>query len=121
MPVNISIYNNVNVVTKSISISFDGQIVSPSNATSYTTTTEYYFRFRPSAYDTDNKALPIRMSRKLSDLALDGTSPKQSATNTGNAYSNIKEMIIDYTYDYIYGHTANQYSSGCKLQKPMQI
>jgi len=55
----------------------------------------------------------------LSDLALGGV--KQSSSNTANAYADVSSMVIDYTYDFIYGHTANQYSSGVAEQKPMQL
>ena len=116
MSVNISIYNNVNAKSNTITLSFEGVMMTtdPMN-----TVVDYFFKFKTAARDESNVTLPLKIVGNLTNLALNNT--KQSATNTANAYSNIREMVIDYTYDYIYGHTADQYTSGCTLQEPMKF
>jgi len=116
MAVSISIYNNVNARSQTITLSFEGVIVATEPMT---TTVDYFFKFKTSARDSGNTILPVKIVNTMSDLALNHA--KQSATNTANAYSTIKEMVVDYTYDYIYGHTANQHASGCTEQLPMKF
>ena len=120
--VNLSVYSNANAATKTISVDFVGDILAsddnhwlPSNAASL----EYYFKITTGARQDNNSAFPVKTIRKLSDLALRGQ--KQSATDTANAYTTIKTMVVDYVYDLIHGHTSDQYSSGCSAQRPMKF
>ena len=119
MAVNIAIYSNANSASKSISVDFEGEILAASNASSYTTDINYFFKFNTGARTDDNIALGVKLNMGLSDLVLDGE--KQSAADSSNAYSDITDMITDVVYDYIHGHTANQYSSGVTVQNPMQF
>jgi hypothetical protein len=119
MAVNISIYNNNNTSTQSVQVSFEGEILAGVDDANNVTDVSYFFRLATGARDTDNITLPHKIVRSLSSLALNDQ--KQSATNTANAYTDIRSMIVDYTYDYIYGHTADQYSSGVTEQKPMKF
>ena len=120
MAVNIAIYSNANSTSKSISVDFEGEILAASNATSYTTDIDYFFKFNTGARTDDNIALGVKLNLGLSDLVLNGA--YQSAPPlSSNAYSDITDMITDVVYDYVHGHTANQYSSGVTVQNPMQF
>jgi len=119
MSVNIQIYSNDNSTTKTINVDFVGDILAASYGATNAACAQYYYKFTTSAQDTDSHNYDPKIVRSLSSLALNDT--KQSATNTANAYSDIKSMIVDYVYDYIYGHTANQFSSGVREQKPMKF
>lgn len=119
MAVNIAIYSNANSTSKSISVDFEGEILAASNATSYTTDIDYFFKFNTGARTDDNIALGVKLNLGLSDLVLNGA--YQSAENSSNAYSDITDMITDVVYDYVHGHTANQYGSGVTVQGPMQF
>lgn len=119
MAVTISIYSNANATSKAINISFEGDVLASSNSGSITSDIQYYFKFQTSASDTDGNRFPSKVVLDLDDLALN--SQKQSRSNTSNSYSDIKEMIVDYTYDFIYGHDADQYSSGVKRQLPINF
>lgn len=120
MAISIPVYNNVNAISKTITVDFVGDILAADNKANVSSSTPtYYFKFSTAAKDTDDVTLGVKLCLGLSDLALNGV--KQSATNTANAYADIKSMIIDYTYDYVYGHTADQYSSGVTEQLPMQL
>jgi len=119
MAVNIAIYSNANSTSKSISVGFEGEILAASNASSYTTDIDYFFKFNTGARTDDNIALGVKLNRGLSDLVLNGS--RQSAANDSNAYSDITDMITDVVYDYVHGHTADQWSSGVTVQNPMQF
>ena len=125
MAVNVNIYSNANAVSKSVGFDFVGDVLAAQdeilgvNTASY----EYYFKLTTGARQEDGSnaglAYPAKVVRNLSELALN--SNVQSASNTSNAYGDIKSMIVDYTYDYINGHTTNQYNSGCTRQYPMKF
>jgi len=123
MAVNVNIYSNANSSSKSVSFDFVGDVLaanneapfSPSNASSV----EYYFRVTSSARQDDDAVYPAKVVRSLSELVLDAQ--KQRKTDDANAYSDIKSMVVDYTYDYINGHAADLYSSGVTEQRPMKF
>lgn len=119
MAINVSVYSNGNNTSKSITIDFVGDLLAASQGPANVACSQYFFKFSTSGRGTDNIAFPVKIVRSFSDLALNKT--KQSAVDTANAYTDVKSMIIDYCYDYIYGHTADQYSSGCTEQKPMKF
>lgn len=118
----ISIYSNANNSTRTVSFEFVGDLLAasdsvyyPSNAASF----EYYFKITAGATQDNNLSFQPKIVRKLSDLALNRQ--KQSQSNVGTAYGDIKTMIVDYTYDFVNGHTNNQFSSGCTEQRPMKF
>ena len=120
MAVTINIYSNTNTTSKSVTVDFVGDVLAASyRGNTLSTGYDYYFKVTTNAKDIDNAALPAQVVTSLSDLALNDT--KQSASNVGTAYTDIRSMIVDYVYDYIYGHTANQFSSGVRLQKRMKF
>jgi len=114
----ISIYNNANATTRTITVDIFADLWSQTVTNTSSQEMVYYFKFITSATQTDGtKYIPVQVTG-LSDLALNGV--KQSATNTSAPYASIDAMIEDYTYDFIEGHTANQFGSGCKAQLPMK-
>jgi len=119
MAINISVYSNANASSQAVSFDFVGDVLAArrdTNSASY----EYYFKILSGARQDDNTSFPAKVVRDLStDLALNST--HQSQTNTTNAYSDIRSMVVDYMYDAIHGHTANQYGSGCTSQRPMRF
>ena len=123
MAINVSIYSNANASSKSLSFDFVGDVLaanyespfSPANVSSV----EYYFRVTTGAKQDNNAAFPAKVVRGLEELVLNGQ--KQRYVNTANAYANIKSMVVDYTYDYVNGHVADENSSGCTAQRPMKF
>ena len=125
MSINVSVYSNGNNTSQSIYIDFAGDVLAPSFDATDVACYQYFFKFTTSGRGTDDAALPVKITKSLSDLALFDRAgildEKQSASNTANAYGDIKSMVIDYCYDFIHGHTADQYLSGCTEQKPMKF
>jgi len=120
MAVSVPIYSNTNGTSKTVSVDFVGDILAASfDPSSNTGSVEYYFKFTTGARDTDNITLPVKIVKGLDDLALNHI--KQSATDTANVYTDVHSMVIDYIFDYINGHVADQYSSGVKQQKRMKF
>jgi hypothetical protein len=118
MSVNVQIYNNVNNVSTSITIDFETAILPDGNTV---TTTEYdaYFSFVTSALDEGGEGYPVKIIKNLSTLALNNN--VRSSSNSSVAYGNVHAMVVDYLYDYINGHTANQYASGVDEKLPMRF
>lgn len=120
MGININVYSNANASSKAVAFEFYGDVFAGSKETlgSNTAAVEYYIKVTTGARQTDNSAIPIKIIKSFDDLAL-GT--KQSASNTANAYGDIRSMVIDYVYDAVNGHEANQFESGCTSQLPMKF
>ena len=116
MAVNVQIYGNTAGTQKQVLVDFVGDVLI-SNDDPFGTDVEYYFKLTTSARGTDSVQLPTKIVRSSSELALDSVS--QSSADDANAYSDVNSMLVDYMYDYINGHTANQYGSGVTEQKPM--
>ena len=127
MPINISVYSNANSSTRSITFDFMGDKLAASDSTFYSSNaacSDYYLKITTGAYQNNglsypNNSYPVKIVRSLSELALNGV--KQSQSNTAASYSTVKDLVIDYTFDYIIGHTQNQYLSGCSKQAPMKF
>lgn len=119
MAISLQIYNNVYNLTKTVAVDFIANVATFTNDPSADDTPRYFFKFTTGARDTNNLPYSPRVVADLSDLALNGN--VQSASNVSAAYSNVKAMIIDYAYDYINGHTADQFGSGCTAKAPMKF
>jgi len=121
MAINVQIYSNANSASKTISFDFVGDILAANDEVLGTNTAsnDYYFKITTGAKQDNDVAFPAKVVRSLSELALNGN--VQSAHNFTNAYSDIRSMIVDYTYDAINGHIANQFNSGCTRQTPMKF
>lgn len=121
MAISATIYSNSNSSSKTISVSFEGDILAANNtaAVPLNTVVDYFFKFSSGARTTSGSNLGVKLNMGLDDLALN--SNYQSQNNTSNAYSTITDMVVDYFYDYIYGHDADQWGSGVEKQYPMQF
>jgi hypothetical protein len=118
MAVTYRIYDETAQTTKSVSVDFLGNILAQS-AGSFISEVTYYFRIRSSARDTNGVQLPELLIMSLDELALNGV--KQRRTDTAAAYTDINDMIEDYLYDYVNGHSADLHSSGVAERAPMQF
>ena len=121
MAVSVTIYSNVNASSKSYTLDFVGDVLAANDEIIgiNTASNEYYFKVTTGARQDDNAVFPVKIVRGLDELVLNGQ--KQRANDTANAYSDIKSMVVDYVYDYIYGHAADLYSSGVSEQSPMKF
>lgn len=121
MAISVSVYSNANSSSRTISFDFVGDILAPDDFPANAACQSFYFKVTASGTQDNNVAFPVKIVRSLSELVLNKVN--QSALNSGstNAYTDIRSMIIDYAYDYINGHAANVYGSGCTLQRPMKF
>jgi hypothetical protein len=121
MSVNISIYNNVNARSQSITLSFEGTLVTADPMPAIPLV-DYFFKFKTSARNSSNVVLPLKIVEAMNTFPIQGSGGDfQSANCSSVAYSTIKEMVVDYTYDYIYGHASNACGSVCSEQLPMKF
>ena len=119
MSINVNLYSNANSSSKSITFDFVGDILAADDSPANNTSTAYYFKITASGIQDNNVAFPVKIVRSMTDLALNKT--KQRIVDTSAPYSTIKSMVVDYCYDYINGHDAGLYSSGCTSQRPMKF
>ena len=119
MAININIFNNANNVTRTVTFDFVGELMVAEDDTTVSPCNKYYFKITSGARKEDNSPYDLKIVRNLEELALN--SQKQSSENVASAYGDIKTMIVDYVYDYVNGHTADQFDSGCTLQLPMKF
>jgi hypothetical protein len=119
MAINISVYSNANSSSKSISFNFASDILAASDQPANAVSNSFYFKVTAGSTQDNGSSYPVKIIRGLDELVLN--KQKQRMNDTANAYSSIKEMIVDYTYDYINGHSANLYGSECTEQKPMKF
>lgn len=123
MPININIYSNGNASSKTVTFDVQSSIL----ASSYDypigrTSLDHYIVAKTSARTIDNARISNKTIVSLSDLALTGSSGNShSMANTTTPYANLTSMIEDYLYDFIYGHSSDQYLTGVQEQKPMKF
>lgn len=123
MAISISVYSNGNTTSKTVTFDFQSSIL----ASSYDTATgrtalDHYIVAKTGGRNTDNVAFPAKAIISLGDLALMGpTGNSHSMANTSAAYANVTALVEDYLYDFVYGHTADQYLTGVTEQKPMKF
>ena len=118
MAISLNVYSNGNASSKSINVDFVADILA-SSSNGVSDQTKYFFKFTTGGRDTANHAFGVKVSESLNDLVLGGNNCASDGSST--PYVNIKTMIIDYTYDYIYGHVADKYGSGVLEQLPMKF
>ena len=118
MSITAQIYSNANSISKTVTVDFMGDILAASRSSNISSA-QYFFKFSTSSRNDLNQTIPPKVVLQLSDLALN--LQKQSASDDSNSYADINSMVVDYLYDYINGHTANQFTSGCTLQRPMKF
>jgi hypothetical protein len=118
MAINVDIFNNSTNSTKRISVEFFGNILASSSGVDSGSTT-YYFNVSTSAKDTGNNRIPNSVVEGLDSLVLNGS--KQRMSDTSAPYSSITDMIDDYIYDYVNGHSEDLHSSGVSERLPLKF
>jgi len=121
MAISIPIYSNSNSSSKTISFDFVGDILADSETFANVTSTAFYFKITTSAKQDNNVSFPVKIVKGLDDLVLNGNNCSALYAGSAADYANVKSMVIDYVYDFINGHAANAYGSGCSEQKPMKF
>jgi hypothetical protein len=99
-----------------VNVDFVGDILAGS-FTPLSTAVDYFFKFTTGERTIDGETYEPKLVMALTDLALSNV--KRSASDSNVAYPDVRTMVIDYIYDYTYGHETDQWSSGCSEQKPM--
>ena len=122
MAENIRAFSNANSAFKTITVDIfaDALIGEETN----TGAIEYYLKFTTSARDTGNHVIKSKACKGLKDLALVGnnvSNQHQSWQNSQADYTDINELVADYIYDMVNGHSNNQYGSGVTYQAPMKF
>ena len=122
MAITIQIKDETTNRTQSVSVDFVTDLLSQSVGTP-NNELQYFFIFSTGARDTDNKTFTSRVVLSLNDLALNKQyrSALVGGLPSSTPYANIKEMITDYVYDYIHGHTEDQYGSGVTYKAPLKF
>ena len=118
MAINLSIYSNGNASSKAITVDFVSDVLA-SSSNGVSDEVKYFFKFTTGARDQDNKSFGASVSESLSDLVLN--KEKTYLNNSAAAYSDIKTMIVDYVYDMVVGHDANQNGANVDEKKPMKF
>lgn len=118
MAISISVYSNSSGNTANINVDFGAELRS-SSIDGTSNQIEYFFKMTTGSRDTDGNAYSPRIVGSLSHLALNRT--KQAASNSASDYTDIKAMITDYVYDYIYGHASDKFLSGVSYKAPLDI
>jgi len=122
MAISVQIYSNANSTSRTVTFDFVGDILAANDADFTNVSAScnaFYFKVTASGTQDNGVAFPVKLVRSLSDLVLN--KQKQRMVNTANAYTDIRSMVIDYTYDYINGHAANLNGSGCTYQGPLKF
>ena len=119
MAISVNIYNNANNVTRTVTFDFVGEIIVQADDPSVDPCNQYCFKISTGARQEGNAAFPLRIVKSFDDLVLNNE--KQRQVNTNVAYSNVKSMVIDYVYDYVEGHVADEHDSGCTEQLRMKF
>jgi len=80
---------------------------------------KYYIEGSTDNLDTNGNPIGREYIYGLNDLALGGT--HQSEVNSTSDYTSIKDLIQDYTFDFINGHSANKWGSGVEEQLAINL
>ena len=119
MAINVRVLNEVNSRTAQVQLDFVLDILASEDDYPLSTDCEFYFKFNTSTNQVGGGSIPVKVTKSLSDLALNGS--KQSRADDATAYDSVTDMVEDYLFDFIHGHTADQYSSGVTAQAAMDI
>ena len=119
MAVTFTIKNELNNGTGTVTLDFVYDILASEKDYPLTNENQFYFKMNTSKLAVGGAAIPVKIIKSLSELALNGAS--QSRTSTASAYASVTDMVEDYLYDFIHGHTLNQFGSGCSAQGAMNI
>ena len=122
MAIAMRVINETSGGAGSVSFDFVYDVLASENNYPISDDSEWYFKLNTSVKEkqvVSGVAIPVKIMKTLTDLSLNGA--KQSRSNTAAAYTSITDMVEDYLFDTIQGHTANQFSSGVAAQGAMDI
>jgi hypothetical protein len=124
MAVTVSVLNESNNRTSSISFDFVYDILASEKDFPLSTNYEFYFKALTSAKQDDGAGsadgdIPIYINMTDTDLVLAGA--KQARSDTAVAYTSLTDLVEDYLFDIIHGHAADKFSSGVEEQGQMLI
>lgn len=127
MAINISIYSNGNSSSRTVAVDFLTEVLSSSNANSFSSTQQHFFKFSSTARDEDGDIFHVRLVENEDQLALNDQTwaSANAASDAGVAvtdpYPSIKTMIYDYVYDWVNGRDSNQNGSGVTARAKMDF
>ena len=118
MAVSYNIYDESSNRSKTINVDFVGNILASSSGVD-AGSTSYYFTFSTSARTTSGEAISASLVLGLDELSLNGV--KQRRTDVATAYTSVDDMIQDYLYDIVNGHSNDLHSSGVSERAPISF
>ena len=120
MAISVTIYSNANATTNTINVDFLADLLA-SSSNGVSDELKYFFKFSTggNVVDEEGKGYSVRLAESLTDVVLN--KEKQRMVNSASPYTDIKSMIVDYTYDYIYGHAAGEYGTSVGKKAPMNF
>lgn len=114
---DLVIYDNVGGGTaKTITVNLNADFLVADNPNP---TLTYYVIVSTTSKNVNNGNIDNSYIMSLGQFPLNGT--HRSATNSTTPYTTVTELVNDYVYDMVNGHSANQYSSGCSARLGMQF
>ena len=120
MAIQFQAYNNVTSRSATINVDVVAQLIAKDSGGGVSSfEMDYYIVANTTNRDTNNDAIPGKYGDGLGDLALNGA--KKSSSDSSVDYSSVKEMVYDYVYDIINGHSDDQFLSGVSVQAPINL
>ena len=120
MAINVTVLNEDNSKTGQIQLDFVLDILaSEDDYTTPNTECEFYFKMNTSTKQIGGGDIPVKVTKSLSDRSLNGTHQSRPAVAPviqTDPYASITDMVEDYLFEFIHGHTANQYTSSVTAQ-----
>jgi len=117
MTTRLEIYSNADSETKTVTVDFTSAVSAFTTDATSNPQNRFYFIFKCSARDSADLRYADRIVEDQDDLVLNRT--KRSISDSNTAYTTITDMVTDFVYDYINGHTADQFSSGVGAKASM--
>jgi len=119
MAITVRVLNESNNRVGQIQLDLVLDVLASEDEYPLSTDCEFYFKMNTTSLQVGGGSIPVKVTKSLSDLALNGA--KQSRTNVATDYTSVTDMVEDYIFDFTHGHTADQYTSGCTAQGAMSI
>lgn len=121
MAISFRIINPINNRAAQINVTLEANLlVDPSN---YNSDLDYYFKFQTSGNNTADQRIGPQVVQALDELAVKGSGGVSKSIDEGNStpYASIKEMVEDYVFDIMNGHSANHGSTGSTERLPIDL
>jgi hypothetical protein len=118
MAINYSIFDETAGISRNISVDFVGNILAASSGVD-AGSTSYYFTISTSSRTTGNQPIQPELALGFDDLSLNGV--KQRRTDVATPYTSVDDMLQDYLYDLVNGHSDDLHSSGVSERLPINF